>query len=90
MVLNYILAGCPWCIDYSQTPLMDTERAIESVLINRVSVSGGFREKIKGFLFPGTKQTVRKNEVFEFKEVSVRRLTVLRWPNSGMRASLAR
>ena len=39
----------------SQTPLIQTLRAIESVLIKQVEL----RENSKGFLSPGTKQTVR-------------------------------
>ena len=38
---------------------MDTKGTIESVRIKRVE----FRENVKGFLSPGTKQTVRDNEV---------------------------
>ena len=44
----------------------DTEVAIESVCINRESVFSGNKttqRKCKGFLSPGTKQTVRNNEV---------------------------
>ena len=44
---------------------MDTERAIESVGINRVSVLSGLKlEKMKGFSSPGTKQTVCNNQVY--------------------------
>ena len=41
----------------------DSEGAIKSVRINGVSVLSGFRKNVRGFLFPGAKQTVRNNEV---------------------------
>ena len=40
----------------------DSEGAIKSVRNNGVSVLSGFRKNVRGFLFPGAKQTVR-NEV---------------------------
>ena len=41
---------------------MDTERAIESVRVNGVSVLSAYR-KFKCLLPPGTKQTVRNKQV---------------------------
>ena len=40
----------------------DSEGAIKSVRNNGVSVLSGFRKNVRGFPFPGAKQTVR-NEV---------------------------
>ena len=45
----------------------DTERAIESIRINGVSVLRRLHlEEMKGFLSPGTEQTVLDNEMSTF------------------------
>ena len=47
-----------------------SEGAMENVCIDGVSLLSGFNlEKFKGFLSPGTKQTVRNNEVSVLMEL---------------------
>ena len=53
---------------------MDTEGAIESVWINGVCADNRLNlEEMKGFLFPGTKQTVHNSEVSILRASGVRK-----------------